>query len=156
MARKKGARAKHAGDWKRVFLRTLSAEPVVLVACKKAHISRAVAYSTRETDAAFREEWDGAVEDGLDRLEAELHRRGRRDSDRAAMWILAHRRPAVFGHASQDTNQTMQTAHVMILFQNLVTAVRRNVADPYRLGQIEKEFMRLIEAGPLQLDGKVT
>ena len=56
------------------------------------------------------------------------------------MWILAHRRPAVFGHASQDTNQTMQTAHVMILFQNLVTAVRRNVADPYQLGSIERSI----------------
>ena len=50
----------------------------------------------------------------------------------------------------------MKTDDVMILFQNLVRAVRRNVADPYQLGQIEKEFMRLIEDGPLRLDGKVT
>ena len=156
MARKMGARARHALDWKPAFLRALSAEPVVWVACEKAGVSRSVVYDAREQDDAFRRAWDQSLENGLDHLEAQLHRRGRKNSDKAAMFLLAHRRPEVFGHTAQDANRTMRTDDVMILFQNLVRAVRRNVADPYQLGSIEREFMRLIEEGPLQLDGKVT
>ena len=156
MARKSRARAGHAGDWKRPFLRALSSEPVVWVACEKAGVSRSVAYLTRKQDDAFRREWDDALENGLDSLEVELHRRGRKNSDRAAMFLLAHRRPEVFGDASQETNLSMETADVMVLFQSLVTAVRHNVSDTYQLGRIEREFVQLIADGPLQLDGEVT
>ena len=50
----------------------------------------------------------------------------------------------------------MKTAEVVVLFRALVTAIRRHVADPYKLGEIEREFMQLISDGPLQLDEKAT
>ena len=90
------------------------------MACQKAGVSRAVVYDTREQDDAFRREWDLALEDGLDKVEVQLHRRARKNSDKAAMFLLAHRRPEVFGHTSQDRNRTMKTDDVAILFQSLV------------------------------------
>jgi hypothetical protein len=39
-------------------------------------LARSTAYSWREQDAEFRQAWDEAVAEGLDRLEDEAHRRG--------------------------------------------------------------------------------
>ena len=109
------------------------------VACEKAGVSRSVVYDAREQDDAFRRAWDQSLENGLDHLEAQLHRRGRKNSDKAAMFLLAHRRPEVFGHTTQDANRTMRTDDVMILFQNLVRAVRVRIrlgsgAAPHLIG----------------------
>ena len=91
--RKKGVSPKSAGEWKPVFLQALSVLPVIVTACHKAGISRAVAYREKDKDKTFRDAWKEAMEDGLDLTLASLHKRAREKSDLAAIFILkAHRR----------------------------------------------------------------
>ncbi len=59
---------------KRAFLAGLSAGSSVSAACRAADIGRSAAYDWRGADADFTAAWDGAFEDGTDRLEDELNR----------------------------------------------------------------------------------
>lgn len=67
--------AHHHFDWKPAFLAALRELPVIAHACKAVGIERSTAYRARETDEAFAEAWDAAVEDGVDRAEQEAFRR---------------------------------------------------------------------------------
>ncbi|MBT9467206.1 terminase [Hydrogenophaga sp.] len=65
----------HAIDWKPAFLAALREVPVVLHGCEAAGVARTTAYRARETDSAFAEAWDDAMEAGIDRAEKEAMRR---------------------------------------------------------------------------------
>ncbi len=58
------------------FLASLRTTPNVTVAARAAGISRRRAYQVREAEPEFAQAWDDAIEEGVDMLEAELHRRG--------------------------------------------------------------------------------
>ena len=60
---------------KRAFLHVLADTVNVARACRKAGIPRRTVYHWRDADPDFAREWDDALEDGIDLLEAELHRR---------------------------------------------------------------------------------
>jgi hypothetical protein len=62
-------------NWKEVFLRALADVPVVGHACKAADVSRTMVYTTRKDDPSFAQDWDNALEEGIDKGEIELHRR---------------------------------------------------------------------------------
>ena len=67
------------------------------------------------------------------------------------MWILAHRRPDVFGHRARvDMTQLISLSDVTILFRSLAGAVRSHVRDPQQLGRIEQEFLKLVSNNPLR------
>lgn len=67
--------AHHHFDWKLAFLAALRELPVVAHACKAVGIERSTAYRARETDQAFAQAWDDAMEEGIDRAEQEAFRR---------------------------------------------------------------------------------
>ena len=110
---------------KTVFLEELTDTVNVTLACRRAGIPRRTAYDWRESDAPFARKWDAALEEGIDLLEAELHRRAfegverpitykgeqvgtwRYYSDSLAMFLLRAHRPeryrgAPLPQASQD------------------------------------------------------
>lgn len=62
-------------EWKPAFLEALAEVPVVGHACRVAGIHRNLAYSTRKDDPSFAQDWDNALEEGIDKGEIELHRR---------------------------------------------------------------------------------
>jgi hypothetical protein len=68
--------AKHPYPWHDAFLASLRSIPVVARACEAVEINRTTAYRAREADPAFAEDWDAAMEDGVDRAESEAFRRG--------------------------------------------------------------------------------
>ena len=70
MARTVGAKGQHGGDWKPVFLAALRKMPNVMKAARFAGISRRTAYLARDDDPAFAEEWDDAVGDAIEDIEA--------------------------------------------------------------------------------------
>lgn len=83
-------------DWKTRFVRSLEKTPVVGLAAKSAGIGRQYAYQVREKDKEFAEAWDEAVENGLDQLEAVLHRKAR--TDRVLLiFTLKSRRRQTYG-----------------------------------------------------------
>ena len=60
---------------KTVFLEALVVTLNVTLACRRAGIARRTAYDWREADEGFARKWDDAVDEGVDLLEAELHKR---------------------------------------------------------------------------------
>ena len=148
--RKPGARAKSAFEWVDPFLTAYAIVPVVGTACEKAGVSRAAVYQLRDTDPVFSERMSDAQKNGLDKLEAQLHVRSRSTSDKAAMFLLAHLRPEVFGRRAQlDVNHTMQIGEATQMFRAIVSAVRKNVRDPEVLARIQREFERIVEGTKL-------
>jgi hypothetical protein len=81
------------GEWIETFLSALRTLPVIRVACKEAGISRKTAYQWRERDPEFRAQWDEAHEDGIDMLEATLHKRAREKDTLASIFLLKAWRP---------------------------------------------------------------
>ena len=60
---------------KTVFLEALVDSLNVTLACRRAGIARRTAYDWREADEGFARKWDDAIDEGVDLLEAELHKR---------------------------------------------------------------------------------
>ncbi len=58
-----------------LFLKALTETVNVTLSCRKAGVPRRTVYDWREADAAFADRWDEALEEGIDLLEAEVHRR---------------------------------------------------------------------------------
>jgi hypothetical protein len=63
-------------DWKPVYLAALREVPVIAHACKAVGIDRTTAWRLRESDEEFAKAEQEAMEDGVDRAEAEAFRRG--------------------------------------------------------------------------------
>ena len=96
---------------KRAFLHVLAQTVNVARACRNAGIPRRTAYDWRDADPDFARRWNDALDDGIDLLEAELHRRAfegvekpvwhkgeqvgttRHYSDALAMFLLKAHRP---------------------------------------------------------------
>ena len=106
---------------KTVFLEALVDTVNVTLACRRAGIARRTAYDWREADEGFARKWDDAVDEGVDLLEAELHKRAfegverpvfykgeqvgtwRFYSDALAMFLLkAHRPERYRGSPARD------------------------------------------------------
>lgn len=99
---------------RQVFLATLRNTANVSAAAREAGLPRRSAYQLRDHDPAFREDWQQALEEALDDLEAELRRRAiegvekpvfyagkpcgtiRTYSDQLGVFLLKCRRPEVF------------------------------------------------------------
>jgi hypothetical protein len=87
---------KAAGEWGPAFLAALSKSANVRAACQAAGISREAAYKYRERSAAFRAQWDTALEDACDVLEALAWRRASDASDVLLIFLLKAHRPAKY------------------------------------------------------------
>ena len=71
---------------KTVFLEALVVTLNVTLACRRAGIARRTAYDWREADAGFARKWDDAIDEGVDLLEAELHKRAFEGVERLAYY----------------------------------------------------------------------
>lgn len=63
-------------DWKPAYLAALRQVPVIKHACEAAGVDRTTAWRAREADEAFAQAEQEAMEEGIDRAEAEAFRRG--------------------------------------------------------------------------------
>ena len=87
---------KKAAEWQPIFLAVLRDTANVRLACQKAGISRPVAYKHRNRSARFAAEWDTALAEAVDVLEAEARRRGLAASDTLLIFLLKAHRPEVY------------------------------------------------------------
>lgn len=76
MPRSDQTRRTQQNGWHDSFLRALALNADVSGAAKAAGIGRGTAYDRRRKDPTFAARWDDAIEQALDRFEAELVRRG--------------------------------------------------------------------------------
>jgi len=91
------------------FLDRLRSSGNVRAACNAAGVKRRNAYRWRKKWSTFAEEWDDALEDACDILEAEAWKRAiKKNSDRLLMFLLKAHRPgkykarAVIEHTGVD------------------------------------------------------
>lgn len=82
-----------AKEWKPVFLAALRTAGNVRFACEVAGISRKAAYQWRERSAKFAGEWDDAMDEAIDMLEAQAYKRALTSSDTLLMFLLKAHRP---------------------------------------------------------------
>lgn len=111
---------------RQVFLATLRDTANVSAAARAARLPRRSAYQLRDHDPAFREDWEQALEEALDDLEAELRRRAiegvekpvfyagkpcgtiRTYSDQLGVFLLKCRRPEVFAGERGETGEAFE------------------------------------------------
>lgn len=79
------------------FLQKLRESGNVRLSCEAADVPRTTAYRWRRTWATFDAEWQDALDDALDLLEADAWRRARKSSDRLLMFLLKAHRREVYG-----------------------------------------------------------
>ena len=91
-----------ARDWEDKFIEALTISPNVSKARGGRRISRVSAYEYKNTDEAFRNRWQAALEASLDDLEEEGFRRGKSDSDTLLIFMLKSHRRAVYGDKIQQ------------------------------------------------------
>lgn len=89
-------------QWRREFLEIIADCGNVSEACRRLNLCWTEIYKVKLEDAAFRDQWEQAVEASLDKLEAEASRRAYACSDKLASWILSRRRPDKWGDKSKD------------------------------------------------------
>ena len=80
-------------DWRRAFLASLRNLPIVGQACAHVGVSRKTVYAWRKRDPAFRADWDEALVDGVEGLEAVAHERARKKSDTLLIFLLKNLKP---------------------------------------------------------------
>ena len=105
-------------NWKKPFLDTLRNSANVRAACQAAVISRQSAYEARRKDAKFAAQWDEALEDACDVLEARAWKRAE-VSDPILMFLLKAHRPNKY---SERIKQEITGANGQELFNHGVIA----------------------------------
>lgn len=82
-----------AGEWKPIFLASLATSGNVRLSCEKAGIARRIAYTWKEKDEEFARQWDEAIDEAVDILEAIATQRARTTSDTLLIFLLKAHRP---------------------------------------------------------------
>ena len=85
-----------ASEWRPIFLATLRNTANVRLAAQAAGIARPYAYAAREQSAEFRAQWDEAMAEAIDVLEAAARKRALESSDTLLIFLLKSHRPEVY------------------------------------------------------------
>lgn len=73
-------------NWQEVFLDQLRLVPNVTLACDKAEITRQTAYRHRQESESFAAAWESALDEAVERLEYEMHRRAYEGTDKPIIY----------------------------------------------------------------------
>jgi transposase-like protein len=92
---------RNAGVWRPVFLRVLRNTANVSTAARLVGVHRSVPYRWRRRDQAFRAEWDYAIDDACDLLEAAARERALAGSTVLLMFLLKAYRPHLYRETSR-------------------------------------------------------
>lgn len=99
-----------AGEWRLTFLTVMRETANVRLSCQFAGISRKTAYAHRAADEEFREQWDEALQDALDKIELAAYRHAHNGDAGLIKWLLSTHRPEVYGEkpVKHDVNVTVR------------------------------------------------
>lgn len=91
--------------WAPAFLTTLRNTGNIRASCQAAGISRFTAYATRRNYAKFKADWEEALEDACDVLEAAARKRALDTSDTLLIFLLKSHRSEVYGDKLKVTHE---------------------------------------------------
>ena len=80
-------------EWQQRFLAALRNSGNVRASCQAAGVSRKHAYTTRQNDEEFQAQWNDAMEDAIEYLEAIARQRAATSSDTLLIFLLKAHRP---------------------------------------------------------------
>ena len=98
------------GDWRPAFLAMLRNSANIRLSCAEAGISRTIAYQHRDADAQFARDWDDALEDACDLVEAKARQLALEGSERMIELILRAHRRRVYGERLDVTIAVQRAA----------------------------------------------
>lgn len=98
----KRQRRPSADEWRPAFLAALRNSGNVRASCQAAKISREAAYSARANAPEFAAEWDSALEDAIDVLEATARQRAQASSDTLLIFLLKAHRPEKYRETTRQ------------------------------------------------------
>ncbi len=84
-------------DWRHTFLDALNTHGVITQAAKEAGVSRQTVYFERRNNQWFADEWEKALERGVDALEDAAKIRAFEGSDTLLIFLLKSRRREIYG-----------------------------------------------------------
>jgi hypothetical protein len=84
---------KQAREWRPAFIAALRNSGNIRAAAQAAGVDRHTVYRARETSPDFAAEWDSALEDAIDVLEATARQRAQASSDTLLIFLLKAHRP---------------------------------------------------------------
>ena len=85
--------ARRFSQWRPLFLEALANSANVLASCRAAGIGRTTAYKYRDQNPEFAKQWDQAIDEAVDTLEAAAWKRARDYSDTLLIFLLKAHRP---------------------------------------------------------------
>lgn len=102
------------------FIERLRDSGNVRASCEAAGLPRSTAYYWRDRFTTFRNEWDDAMEDACDILEATAwHRAIKEGSDRLLMFLLkAHRREKYSDRTEIQHSGTGESGELLVKFES--------------------------------------
>jgi hypothetical protein len=86
-------RTKFTPEKRQQFLAALSEFPNVSAAAESVSLSRVILYTHRSNDTEFAAEWDAAIDEGIEKVEATALKRGLATSDTLLIFMLKAYRP---------------------------------------------------------------
>lgn len=130
--------------WRDAFLDVLAKTGNVTEACNQVGVSRMTAYNHRDRDQAFSDQWDNALQQAADVLEAEAWRRAKEGYDEPQFY-----KGAVCGYVRKFSDQLL-----MFMLRGLRPERYRErmVLSPDQLDKlIERELNRAKDDKPLEV-----
>lgn len=95
------------------FLNALREKGSVYHAAKSINVGRRTVYTWRKQLPGFAKEWDAAIEDAADELEASLYERGMtKDTTAAIFWLKGHRPEKYRERLQHDVNIRQEAERV--------------------------------------------
>lgn len=88
--------SKDAAEWTFIFLDALRKMPIISHACDEAGITPSKAYKQRKKNQKFAQEWDEALEKGIDHLEQAAWQAAQDGDRQLLMFLLKALRPAKY------------------------------------------------------------
>lgn len=125
---------KQAREWKPAFLRALANGGNIRAAALAAGVDRHTVYRARAASAEFAKEWDAALEDACDILEAVATERAKASSDTLLIFLLKAHRPEKY----------RETYNVRLLIEREAASLAESMGVP--VADILDEFNALIGA----------
>ena len=110
--------------WRRPFLATLRQSANVYLSCQAANVSRVAVYSYRHKSEKFAREWDNAIEEAVDHLEAVARQRALTTSDLLMIFLLKAHRPAKYREVQRLEHTGPGGGPVVLSFAELVKLAR--------------------------------
>ena len=101
--------------WGKAVIQAIAQTGNLTLASQIAGVDRAVVYRRYKADAEFRQQYDEAMETGIDILEAEARRRAMAGSDTLLIFLLKGARPEKYRDNYHVTSTTQPTNYVIDL-----------------------------------------